>query len=301
LSAGLGGVGDRKSGLVLAIVSLAFVLLWSTGHIATKLGDPYIEPFKFLAIRFSLSTIVLVPIVLVIGGRWPRSITAARHIAIAGLLIHAGYLGGVFVAIDLGLSAGALAVITGLQPLLTGIVAASAFGESVTRRQWSGLVLGLGGVALVVSEKAVFEGTPRLAFVAAFLCLISITCGAIYQKRFCPDENIPAMTAIQLCLSAVICAAVSLTIETGAVDWTGELIIAIGWQVIFLSAVATTLLYWLLRQGETTRMTGLFYLMAPTTALMGWFMFGETFGPLGAAGLLVAVAGFWLVFRRRAV
>jgi len=297
----LGGVGDRKSGLVLAIVSLAFVLLWSTGHIATKLGDPYIEPFKFLAIRFSLSTIVLVPIVLVIGGRWPRSITAARHIAIAGLLIHAGYLGGVFVAIDLGLSAGALAVITGLQPLLTGIVAASAFGESVTRRQWSGLVLGLGGVALVVSEKAVFEGTPRLAFVAAFLCLISITCGAIYQKRFCPDENIPAMTAIQLCLSAVICAAVSLTIETGAVDWTGELIIAIGWQVIFLSAVATALLYWLLRQGETTRMTGLFYLMAPTTALMGWLMFGETFGPLGAAGLLVAVAGFWLVFRRRAV
>lgn len=301
MSAGLGGVGDRKSGLVLAIVSLAFVLLWSTGHIATKLGDPYIEPFKFLAIRFSLSTIVLVPIVLVIGGRWPRSITAARHIAIAGLLIHAGYLGGVFVAIDLGLSAGALAVITGLQPLLTGIVAASAFGESVTRRQWSGLVLGLGGVALVVWEKAVFEGTPRLAFVAAFLCLISITCGAIYQKRFCPDENIPAMTAIQLCLSAVTCSAVSLTIETGAVDWTGELIIAIGWQVIFLSAVATTLLYWLLRQGETTRMTGLFYLMAPTTALMGWFMFGETFGPLGAAGLLVAVAGFWLVFRRRAV
>ena len=117
---------------------------------------------------------------------------AARHIAIAGLLIHAGYLGGVFVAIDLGLSAGALAVITGLQPLLTGIVVASAFGESVTRRQWSGLALGFAGVALVVWEKAVFEGTPRLAFVAAFLCLFSITIGAIYQKRFCPDENIPA-------------------------------------------------------------------------------------------------------------
>ena len=287
---------DRKR-LIIGGAALVFVLLWSTGHIATKLGDPYIEPFRFLAIRFSLSMLLMVPIVLALGGTWPRSLRDIRHIGIAGLLIHAGYLGGVFVAIDLGLSAGALAVITGLQPILTGVVVAAGFGDKVTRLQWYGLLLGLVGVLLVVWEKAAFDETPAAAFVAAFLCLISITVGTIYQKRYCADAEIAATNTIQLGLSAIVCGVVSLSIEQGAVEWADELVIAIAWQVLLLSGVAWMLLYWLLRQGETTRVTSMFYLMAPSTAVMGWFLFGETFGWLGTAGLAVAVSGFWLVFR----
>lgn len=288
---------DRKR-LAVGSAALVFVLLWSTGHIATKLGDPYIEPFRFLAIRFSLSTLLMVPIVLAIGGRWPGSFYAARHVCIAGLLIHAGYLGGVFVAIDLGLSAGALAVITGLQPLLTGVLVAAGFGETVTRRQWAGLVLGFFGVVLVVWEKAAIEAVAGMAFVAAFLCLVSITVGTVYQKKFCETDDIAATNAIQLGLSAVACGIVSLSIEQGEIEWAGELIVAIAWQVILLSGLAWALLYWLLRQGETTRVTSMFYLMTPSTAVMGWFLFGETFGLLGTIGLAVAVSGFWLVFRR---
>lgn len=287
---------DRRP-LLIGGAALVFVLIWSTGHIATKLGDPYIEPFRFLAIRFSLSTLLMVPIVLLIGGKWPRSLYAARHVCVAGLLVHAGYLGGVFVAIDLGLSAGSLAVITGLQPLLTGVLVAAGFGETVTRRQWGGLLLGFIGVVLVVWEKAAVEAVAVMAFVAAFLCLISITVGTIYQKRFCAADDIAATNAIQLGLSAIACGIVSLAIEHGTIDWNPELTIAIAWQVILLSGLAWALLYWLLRQGETTRVTSMFYLMTPSTAVMGWFLFGETFGLLGTAGLAVAVSGFWLVFR----
>jgi drug/metabolite transporter (DMT)-like permease len=287
---------NRKR-LIVGGAALVFVFLWSSGHIATKLGDPYIEPFTFLAIRFSLSTLLMVPIVLAVGGTWPRSLHDARHIGFAGVLIHAGYLGGVFAAIDLGLSAGALAVITGLQPILTGVVVAAGFGEKVSRAQWYGLALGFAGVLLVVWEKAAFEATPTAAFVAAFLCLISITVGTIYQKRFCADGEIAATNAIQLGLSAIVCGIVSLTIEQGAVVWADELVIAIAWQVVLLSGVAWMLLYWLLRQGETTRVTSMFYLMTPSTAVMGWFLFGETFGWLGIGGMAIAVSGFWLVFR----
>lgn len=287
---------DRKR-LIIGAAALAFVLLWSTGHIATKLGDPFIEPFRFLAIRFSLSTLLMVPIVLAIGGKWPRSLYEARHICVAGLLIHAGYLGGVFVAIDLGLFAGSLAVITGLQPLLTGVLVAAGFGEVVTRRQWSGLLLGFAGVVLVVWEKAAIEAVAAGAFIAAFLCLISITVGTIYQKKYVATDDIAATNAIQLGLSAVACGVVSLVIEEGLIEWSAELVIAIAWQVVLLSGLAWALLYWLLRQGETTRVTSMFYLMTPSTAIMGWFLFGETFGTVGAVGLVVAVSGFWLVFR----
>ena len=210
----MAGNVDRRR-LIVGGAAFVFIFLWSTGHIATKLGDPYIEPFTFLAIRFSLSTLLMVPIVVAVGGRWPGSLWEARHIGVAGLLVHAGYLGGVFAAIDLGLSAGALAVITGLQPILTGVVVAAGFGEKVTRLQWYGLALGFAGVLLVVWEKAAFEATPVAAFVAAILCLISITIGTIYQKRYCGEGEIAATNAIQLGLSAVVCGITALTLEGG--------------------------------------------------------------------------------------
>lgn len=293
--------GERRSDVTILAVSLLFVFLWSSGHITSKLGLPFIEPFQFLAIRFSLSAILLAAIALAMGAPWPRDRGQFGHIIVAGFLMHAAYLGGVFVSIDLGLSAGALAVITGIQPILTGVAAGPFLRERVTIRQGIGLLLGFIGVAFVVWEKATFEGTAAAAFIAALLCLVAITIGTLYQKRFCGDHDIRSLNAIQLAISAVACAAAAFLFETGAIDWTGKLIFAIGWQVIVLSAIAYSLFYWLLRRDAAIRVTSLFYLMPPTTAIMGYFLFGETFGLSGLAGLFTAMAGFWVVyyFRQR--
>lgn len=283
----------------IAAAPLVFVLLWSTGHIATRLGVPYIEPFRFLAIRFALSTVVVALIAGAVGARWPRSIREAGRLVTAGLLVHALYLGGVFLSIDLGLPAGSLAVVTGLQPLVTGFLAGWLLSETVTARQWAGLAMGFAGVALVVWEKAAFEGVPAGAFAAAFGALFAITIGTIYQKRFCAGADLLAGNAIQLGVSAVLLGAATLAFETGATDWTGDLVFAIGWQVIVLSAFSFVLFYWLLRQSAATRVTGLFYLMAPSTAVQGYLLFDERFGTVGLAGMAVAVAGFWLVYRQK--
>ncbi|NKB20934.1 MAG: EamA family transporter [Alphaproteobacteria bacterium] len=175
--------GRGQSTTVILSVSLLFVVLWSSGHITSKLGLPYIEPFQFLAIRFSLSAGLLCVIAILMRAAWPRDPMQVMHIVIAGVLLHAAYLGGVFVAIDLGLAAGALAVITGIQPILTGVVVGPVLKEPVTWRQWLGLMLGFAGVAMVVWEKAIFEGTPVISFIAAFLCLLAITAGTLYQKK----------------------------------------------------------------------------------------------------------------------
>ena len=290
----------RSDAIILA-VSLLFVVMWSTGHITSKLGLPYIEPFKFLTIRFSLSAVLLGAIALVLRAPWPRDGKQIAHILVAGLLMHAAYLGGVFVAIHLGLAAGALAVITGIQPILTGVAVGPIFGEQVTRRQWAGLLLGLAGVGLLVWEKTTIDGTTTVAFVVAFLCLIAITAGTLYQKRFCGEQDIRSLNALQLGASAIVCGAVSFLFESGAVNWTGQLIFAIGWQVIVLSVITFSLFYWLLRQDEAIRVTSLFYLMPPTTAVMGYFLFGETFGLRGFAGLFISMLGFSVVyhFKRR--
>jgi drug/metabolite transporter (DMT)-like permease len=281
--------GDKT---ILA-VSLLFVFMWSTGHITSKLCLPYIEPFHYLTIRFILSAILLMIISLATRATWPRGRTQLIHIVTAGFFMHTAYLGGVFVSIDLGLATGALAVITGIQPILTGVAVGPIFKERVSFRQWVGLFLGFLGVSLVVWEKTTLEGTPIAAFIAAFICLAAITIGTMYQKHFCAEQDIRSLNAIQLATSALTCGVIAASVETGEIVWANQLMFAISWQVIVLSVLAFSVFYWLLRQDQAIRVTSLFYLMPPTTALMGYFLFDETFALLGLAGLFVAMAGFW--------
>ena len=282
--------------LIIILVSLLFVFLWSTGHITSKLGLPYIEPLTFLSIRFLLSALLLVFIALIMRATWPSSLNQNLHIIIAGLLMHAGYLSGVFFSIKLGLNAGALAVITGIQPMLTAVCVGPVLGDSVTKRQWTGLWLGFLGVTFVMWEKAALEGTSIIALFCAFISLISITAGTIYQKRFCAISDIRSMNSIQLFASALICGLFALSFEKNAIEWNADIIFALSWQVIILSAAAYSIFYWLLRKGEAIRVTSLFYLMPPATAFMGYLIFNEKFGVIGIFGLLIAMLGFSIIF-----
>lgn len=162
-----------------------FVCLWATGFIGGKLGLPYAEPLTFLLIRFFVVLSILIPVALLMKAPWPTTRQEWGHTAIAGLLLHAGYLGGVFSAIHRGMPAGVTSLIVGLQPVLTAILAAVWFKDKITRRQWLGLALGFVGVALVVSGKISLNNWEPKAFAAALLALVSITLGTLYQKRYC--------------------------------------------------------------------------------------------------------------------
>ena len=283
---------------LLPVLPLAFVLMWSTGHVMSRLGIPYIDPFHFLTIRFAVSAALMTLIAALARARWPDRPAEIGHAVVAGLLVHACYLGGVFVAIDLRVGAGTLAVVTGMQPLLTAILAGPYLGERVTRRQWAGLVLGVVGVALVVWEKISVDGTLAAGFAAALVALAAITLGTLYQKKHDTGLDLRSTNAIQLAVAAVACLVLTLALETRAADWTAELYVAMGWQIVVLSVVSFWLLYYLLRHGEAVRVASLFYLAPPATALMSYLLFGETFARLGIAGIGIAVLGFWLVNRR---
>jgi drug/metabolite transporter (DMT)-like permease len=271
-----------------------FVLLWSTGFIGAKLGLPYAEPATFLVLRFGLVLILLVPICLVFRAPWP----AARgfgHMFVAGILLQAGYLGGVFAAIHHGMPAGVSALITGLQPLTTALLAGWLLKEPVSPRQWIGLALGLLGVLMVVGEKLQIGGMGPLSIALAFLALASITFGTIWQKRYGAGMDLRTGAAIQYMAAALVLAPFALVLETREVRWTGEFAFAIAWLAIVLSLGAVFLLLYLIRHGAATRVASLFYLVPPTTALMAWPLFGETYSLLSAAGMGLAVLAVWLV------
>lgn len=282
----------------VAMTPIAFVGLWSTGFIGAKYGLPYAEPLTFLLVRLSLVAALLSLLALAMRAPWPRRAADAGHIAVAGLLVHGVYLGGVFAAIDQGLPAGVTALIVGLQPLLTATLAGPLLGERVTPRQWAGFVLGLCGVLLVTWEKLVLGAGQATSLGLALFALLGITLGTLYQKRFCSAMDLRTGTAIQYAATSVPLAAVALATETMEIDWTGDFIFALAWLGLALSVGAIFLLFLLIRHGAAAKVASLFYLVPPVTALIAWLMFDERLGVPALAGMAVAAAGVSLVSRR---
>jgi drug/metabolite transporter (DMT)-like permease len=274
-----------------------FVLLWSTGFIFAKMGLPYAEPFTFVALRYAAVVAVMLPVALVLRASWPARAVDIAHLIIAGLLLHAVYIAGVFASIYHGLPAGISALIVGLQPVLTATLVGPFLGERVTARQWVGLLLGLVGVALVLGDKLAFDRATGGAVALAVCALVGITLGTIYQKRFCTTADMRSSAVIQFAAAGLACLAVALPLETMRVEWSGEFIFALAWLGIVLSIGTVSLLFLLLRRGAAAKTASLFYLVPPVTALFAWALFGETLGTLALAGMALAAAGVALVQR----
>jgi drug/metabolite transporter (DMT)-like permease len=284
----------------LSPLPLFFVFLWSTGFIVAKFGLPFAPPLTFLLLRYICVLALLAPLIWLLKAPWPTG--RAGHIAVAGLLLHGGYLAGVWCAIRLGMPAGLSALIVGMQPILTAF-AAPLIGERVTPRQWLGLLFGLGGVALVVYAKITLVGLSWQAIALCLGALVSITAGTLYQKRWCPAFDLRTGTAIQFgaCIVATLPFAIALegfTPAFAAVEWTPRFVGALLWSVLGLSIGAIFLLFALIRRSDATQVTSLLYLTPPTTALMAWLMFGEAFNLLGIAGMVLAVIGVVFVVRK---
>jgi drug/metabolite transporter (DMT)-like permease len=281
----------------VAAAAALFIFFWASGFIAAKYGFPYAEPFTFIGLRYVIGSAILVPMCLVWKAAWPRTARDIGHVAAAGIMVQSFYLIGVYYGIYLGISTGVVALVMGLQPLLTGALAGLVLAERVTARQWHGLALGFVGVGLVVADKTTTGGATAGAFAITAFGLVSITVGTLYQKRFCAAFDIRTSVAIQNITGVAVMFALAGLFETMAVQWTGEFIFALLWSAIGLSVIALILYFWLLRRGAAAKVTSLIYLSPPTTAIMGWLAFGETMAPVAIAGLAIAVGGVALATR----
>jgi len=278
------------------VMPWVFVLIWSTGFIVARYGMPYAPPLKFLSLRYAFSLLVLLPLAAMAAhGMAARRQTMAASRR-GGRLVQAGYLGGVWAAVKQGIPAGTVALIVGLQPLLTAVLV-SAGGQRIHARQWLGLLLGFGGLALVVLHK--FDGGELSAhnLLLSLLALCSITAGTLWQKRFVRPTSVWGALSIQL-LAAMIISAPFALLETESVVWNGQLIGALAWSVLALTVGAGALLYLLIQRGAAVQVTSLIYWVPPVTALMGWALFHETLGPTTWVGMALVAAGVIAVTHR---
>ena len=292
--------GAHHSAFVRAMPWL-FVLIWSTGFVVARLAMPHAPPFGFLSYRFALSALCLTAWVAIARAAWPASRAQWGHLLVTGVLMQAGYLGGVWAAVKAGLGAGTAALLVGLQPVLTAVWMSrggrGADTDGISSQQWLGLALGFFGLALVVWRKLGGEVTP-VNLALAIVALLSITIGTLYQKRFVGRCDVRSASSVQMVAALVVCLPLAW-LESEKVEWHADLVAAMAWSVGVLTLGGSSLLYLLIQRGEATRVTSLLYLVPPCTALLAWAMFGESLTPLMMLGMALTVVGVALVVRRR--
>ena len=283
-----------------------FVLIWSTGFIVAKFGLPYAPPLSFLTIRYVLSIACFLIWIGLARAKWPSSRQQWLHLALTGVLMHAGYLGGVWVAVKAGMGSGLAALMVGLQPVLTALwlswASRSSAGGStgqpaVTKQQWLGLALGLGGLVMVVARKfGTGSEVTALTLGSTVIALFSITIGTLYQKRYVQATDVRTANAIQLMAALLVTLPFTL-LETEAIVWNTSFIGAMAWAVLALTLGGSSLLYLLLQRGAATTVTSLLYLVPPTTALMAWLLFNESITVVTVLGTALTALGVSLVVR----
>jgi drug/metabolite transporter (DMT)-like permease len=285
--------------MTFASIAALFIFFWASGFVAAKYGLPYAEPFTLMAARFVVGAAILVPACFVLKATWPKTLRDTTHILIAGFGVQTVYLIGVYYGIWFGISTGVTALVVGLQPLLTGVLAGFVLKEKVTPRNWVGLVLGFIGLGLVVWDRVLAPTDALWGLAMLLMGLAGITLGTLYQKKYCGPFDVRAGVALQNVMSCIVMLVLAVIFESMIIDWTGELVFAVLWSAIGLSVFAICLYYWLVQRGAAARITSLIYLSPPTTAVMGWAMFGEILSWQAIAGMAVAMTGVALAVRNR--
>ena len=292
---GPGAALSRQQAL-LAAMPWVFVGVWSTGFVVARLAMPHAPPLTFLTWRYAFSLLAFGLWIRAAGVAWPQGRAQWGHLSVSGVLMHAGYLGGVWAAVRAGMPAGTAALIVGLQPLFTALWVSGRGHYPVSVMQWLGLLLGLGGLVLVVWPKmGMGEVTaPNLAL--ALLALASITIGTLYQKHHVRPADVRSANFVQIAAALVVTAPLAL-LEPGAMQWHPDLLVALAWSVLVLSLGGSSLLMMLIQRGAATRVTSLMYLVPPCTALLAWLLFGERMAASGWAGMALCAVGVGLVLR----
>jgi drug/metabolite transporter (DMT)-like permease len=269
------------------------VFLWATGYPAARFGTSDADPFTFLCVRFAIVALLLsLYVVLIMRPRQPDW-NQIGHSLIIGVLMQGIYLGGVFFAVSRGMPAGIAALVVALQPFLTAIAAIFVLDERLSLKRTVFFLGALFGIFMVLFPDFDFAraipGVTPLTLASALLSPLAISIGAVYQKRCVTSLNLWVATAAQFTGAAIIMGVMSLLFEDQTLVWTPATFWSLVWLVVVLSVGAVALLMYLIRQGNSSSVASLFFLVPIVSMFMTWLLFNETINLVQMIGSLIVV------------
>ena len=284
--------------LWLALAPILFLGLWSGGYVAAKFGLGYAEPMTFLTLRYASVLLIMLVLFMVIKPPLPRHRIDWIHLSIVGFLIQSLYFGMCYLAFRQGIAVGTLALIFSLQPIIVSLIAPVWSGESIKLRTWIGLVLGLTGAVVVIVARSNIELPSTLELLFATLALLGITGGSLWEKRFGLTHHPVTANLVGYTAGLLGVLPFMLLLESMQVQWTGGFILSLAYLTIGNSIIAIGLLLAMIRAGDVSKVSALFFLVPPLAALWAWIILGEVMPVTAWGGFVVAATGVWLATRK---
>lgn len=288
---------NRAERVLPRLAPFIFLVLWSSGFGFAKVGLEHAQPLTLLAWRYGLVVALLLPVWIVLRPPLPKSGRAWINLMVVGFLIQVVYFGLGMTSMHMGVSAGIAAVIASLQPIAVCLAAPAIAGEKTTATKWLGIFIALTGSILVISSRSGIVIDRYVALPLCFASMLAMAAATLYQKRFGVAEHVVTANLVQYLTGFVMVLPLALAFEAEPVSWTSDFAVALAYLVVANSLISISLLIFMLRRGQASRVSSLFFLIPPTAALSGWLLLGETLSPLAWCGMAVAAIGVALVSR----
>jgi len=275
------------------LAPILFVLIWSTGFVVARAAVPHAAPELILVARMLLTAALLGALAAIAREKLPKARQLGLHL-LAGALLNGIYLCTSWWAVQRGMPAGIMSLLGALQPLVVAVASFGLLGERLAARAWTGLGVGLIGVALVLAPLLLRGGhasVPLFVAMTAMASILAMAAGTMIQRGSIGGDPIRVSGAVQNFGGGIV--AILATVALGDYRWDGSLALwlALCWSVVGLSAAALSLLVWMTRHQGATRVSALLLLVPPLAAIEAWILFGEGLVPIQLFGFALALGG----------
>ena len=282
----------------LVAAPVVFLTLWSGGYVAAKIGLPFTEPMTFLSLRFAIVVVFMAVLFILIRPPLPKTGTDWMHLAIVGFLLQSLYFGMCYMAFVSDIAVGTLALILSMQPILVGLIAPRWSGERVGWKRWCGLLLGLAGAGIVIVSRSEIDPPNATSLLYAGLALLGITAGALWEKRFGISHHPVTQNFVGYAAGLIGVLPFMLLLEDMRIDWTPAFVWSLVYLIVGNSLIAVGLLLAMIRAGDVSRVSALFFLVPPLAAMIAWLLLDEAMPPQAWVGMAIAATGVYVATRK---
>lgn len=285
---------------------LGIILIWSTTPLAIKWSGEEVGFLFGVASRMLISAAVCSLIMLLLARRLPWHKQARQTYLAAGLGVY-----GAMMSVYWGaqyIPSGLISVIFGLNPIITGVIAAIWLQErSLTISKLSGVFLGLFGLVIIFGSGIEVKDGALYGIAAVLLAVLLHSVSAVWVKAI--DAQIPALEVTNggLLVAAPMYLVTWLLLEN---SWPANIplrtTLSISYLAIFGSVLGFIMYFYVLKHIDASKVA-LITLITPVVALLlGQGFNNESIQPvvwLGTCCILLGMSiyqwGSYIMFRLR--
>ena len=288
----------KPTRIALTLAFAAIYVIWGSTYLGIRVAVQTLPPFLMASGRFAVAGMLIFAFLKARGAAWPTALQWRDQAIIGAFLLLGG--NGVVSWAELRTPSGITSLIIGGAPVLVVLFDwLRPGGKRPTTGLVSGVVVGLGGIALLVGPGAIPEGErpPLGSMLAVMLSSVSWWIGSFYSKHSKVQTPLLIASSMQMLCGGVSTLLVGLLLGEGRALHLSSVTLpswfAFAYLIVAGSIIAFPVYVWLLEHSTPAKVSTFAYVNPVIAVFLGWLILGEALNLriiMAAAVIIGAVA-----------